>query len=131
MDAPPMGYTVMMTNWALFRMVALASCGLPLVHLASAQSTTNDKSRSPLAVVQLKEQLRSALKQTKIQQARQDYYKRLREKAEVSVLLSAPKVDVKADPGRLRGDAKAPLTIVEFSDFQCPYCQGVQATLKA
>jgi len=79
---------------------------------------------------ELKDQLRPALKQTKIQQARQDYYKRLREKAEVSILLDAPKVEVKADPGRLRGDAKAPLTIVEFSDFQCPYCQAVLPTLK-
>ena len=79
---------------------------------------------------ELKDQLRPALKQTKIQQARQDYYTRLREKAEVSILLSAPKMEVKADPGRLRGDAKAPLTIIEFSDFQCPYCKAAQPTLK-
>jgi protein-disulfide isomerase len=82
----------------------------------------------PLA--ELKDQLRSSLKQGKIQQARQDYYKALREKAQVSILLQAPKVEVKADAGRLRGDAKAALTIIEFSDFQCPYCQAVQATLK-
>src|SRR5207245_4369959 len=82
------------------------------------------------AFIELKEQLRQGLKQTKVQQARQDYYKRLREKAQVSILLQAPKVEVKADRSRLRGDAKAPLTIVEFSDFHCPYCQAVQATLK-
>jgi protein-disulfide isomerase len=79
---------------------------------------------------ELKDQLRQALKQSKIQQARQDYYKGLREKAQVSMLLQAPKVEVKADSGRLRGDAKAAVTIIEFSDFQCPYCQGAQATLK-
>ena len=209
-----------MTTFAIFRVVALATCLVQLLLLASAQSPTSDKARTPLAVVngqsiydadltavgaqlwqlrnqeyqlkssalesvinqklleaeasgkgvsadklleqevdaklgepsdaeleafylgqkdrlgnrsfaELKDQLRPALKQTKIQQARQDYYKRLREKAEVSILLDAPKVEVKADPGRLRGDAKAPLTIVEFSDFQCPYCQGVQATLNS
>ncbi len=79
---------------------------------------------------EIKPQLQQLLKKSKIQEAREDYYKRLREQAGVSIFLQKPKVQVAYDPARLRGDPKAPVVIVEFSDFQCPYCQSVEPTLK-
>src|SRR2546422_2231444 len=47
-----------------------------------------------------------------------------------SVLLRPPSIDVAYDPGRVKGDPKAPVTIVEFSDFQCPYCKRAATTMK-
>jgi protein-disulfide isomerase len=82
----------------------------------------------PLADV--KSLLRDSLKQAKIQQARQEYSKTLRADSKVVVLLSAPRVDVAYDPARVRGNPKAPVMIVEFSDFQCPYCHQVEPTIK-
>lgn len=79
---------------------------------------------------EIKAQLRQGLKQAKIQEARQTYAKHLREKADVVILLSPPRIEVASDPARLRGNPKAPVIIVEFSDFQCPYCRRVQPTLK-
>jgi protein-disulfide isomerase len=54
--------------------------------------------------------------------------KRLRERAKVEVLLTAPRYEVAAE-GPSKGPAGARITIVEFSDFQCPYCQRVLATM--
>src|SRR2546425_1606229 len=79
---------------------------------------------------ELKAQLQQLLKKAKLQQARQDYYTRLREQAAVSIFLQKPKVAVTHDPARLRGNPKAAVVMVEFSDFQCPYCQAVAPTLK-
>ena len=78
----------------------------------------------------LKVQLRQSLKQAKIQQLRQDYVKGLRSNAKITVLLSPPKFQVGYDPKRLRGNPKASVMIVEFSDYQCPYCRQVEPTVK-
>jgi protein-disulfide isomerase len=77
-----------------------------------------------------KAQLKESLRQAKAQQLRQDYIKNLRADANVAVLLSPPKVSVAYDPARVRGNPEAPVMIVEFSDYQCPYCQRVEPTVK-
>jgi protein-disulfide isomerase len=50
---------------------------------------------------------------------------------EVRVLFEPPRheVELSADDPSL-GSASAPVTLVEFSDFQCPFCQRVAPTLK-
>jgi protein-disulfide isomerase len=78
----------------------------------------------------LKAQLRQAMRQSQSNQLRQDYIKQLRSDNKVVVLLSPPKVQVAHDPKRLRGNPKAPVMIVEFSDYQCPYCHQVEPTVK-
>ena len=80
---------------------------------------------------EVKPQLQQNLKRAKVQEARQEYSTHLREQAKVAVLLSPPRVQVAFDPARVRGNPKAKVMIVEFSDYQCPYCGQVEATLKS
>jgi protein-disulfide isomerase len=79
----------------------------------------------------VKAQLKTSLKQAKLQQAHRDFYVQLHKQSQVAVLLQPPTVEVSYDAARVRGNPKAAVIIVEFSDFQCPYCQAVEPTLKS
>jgi predicted DsbA family dithiol-disulfide isomerase len=83
----------------------------------------------PLADV--KEQLRRAIQEARKERARDDYLDRLRAAAEVSIFLRPPKIEVTYDPARFRGPSDAPVVIVEFSDFQCPFCLRAVPTVQA
>lgn len=87
------------------------------------------KDLSNVPFEQIREQLRQQLKQDNLARARQTYINGLRQRAHVTVLLQAPQVKVASDPARVLGDPGAPITIVEFSDFQCPYCRKAETIL--
>lgn len=56
---------------------------------------------------------------------------RLRERASVEVLLAEVRLPVAdGDESFAQGPRGAPVTIFEFSDFQCPFCREVQPTLR-
>jgi protein-disulfide isomerase len=61
---------------------------------------------------------------------RDDYVDYLRGQADIAVMFQPPRVGVDYDRNRLRGDAKAPVTIVKFADYQCPYCEKVEASIR-
>ncbi|HEU4402499.1 MAG TPA: thioredoxin domain-containing protein [Candidatus Polarisedimenticolia bacterium] len=54
----------------------------------------------------------------------------LREKYAVKVMMEPPRIDVSLDDDAAKGPAKAPVTIVEFSDYQCPYCSRAETTVQ-
>jgi protein-disulfide isomerase len=72
------------------------------------------------------------LTEQKREEARRVLVAELRKRnAAVRVSLEPPRYTVAvtgADP--FYGNEKAPVTIVEFSDFQCPYCQRAMPTLR-
>jgi protein-disulfide isomerase len=89
-----------------------------------------NKNRIKQPLEKISEQIVSYLQQQGQEQRRQAFLKELRPRYPVTVALRAPKVDIGADGNPTLGPDNAPVTIIEFSDFQCPYCRQVQPTLK-
>lgn len=80
----------------------------------------------------VREQIRGFLRNAKVAARRDAFLQSLRSQAQVVVDLEAPPVfraEVFTDGAPVRGSASAPVTIVAFEDFQCPFCKKTQATL--
>ncbi|HEV3457040.1 MAG TPA: thioredoxin domain-containing protein, partial [Thermoanaerobaculia bacterium] len=75
-------------------------------------------------------QIKTYLQQTGQQEAREKFMQTLEAKYKVDYLFEPLRVDVAAAGFPARGPASAPVTIVEFSDFQCPFCSRVTPTLE-
>jgi protein-disulfide isomerase len=70
------------------------------------------------------------LKEQKGQQLQQTYIQSLRTKYKVQILLEPPRVMVAVDDDPSLGPADAPVVIVEFSDYQCPFCSRAEPIVK-
>jgi protein-disulfide isomerase len=94
------------------------------------QSNINQMQGRPLEV--MAPAIRRSLQDQQSGAARASLIAELRKTGpEVRVLFDAPRheVEVTADDPAI-GSPSAPVTLVEFSDFQCPFCQRVAPTLK-
>lgn len=89
-----------------------------------------NKSRIQQPLDQISPRIEAYLKQQAREQREQAFIRELRQRYEVSIALEAPTVEVSSDDDPFIGPQDAPVTIVEFSDFQCPYCRRVQPALK-
>jgi protein-disulfide isomerase len=104
----------------------------PVTESDVATFVAANRSRIPGDPAQFTGQIRSFLVEQRTTAQRQAFVGSLRAKAKVEVLLQAPPVfrsEVATAGAPVRGDVKAPITIVEFSDFHCPYCRTVQPAL--
>jgi protein-disulfide isomerase len=76
-----------------------------------------------------KSQIVNYLTQTQKQQRAQAFYDQLKKDNKVTVKLSEPRQQVEAK-GPARGPENARITLVEFSDFQCPFCSKAHDTVE-
>jgi protein-disulfide isomerase len=91
-----------------------------------------NRARLPGDPAALMPQIRQYLTEQRQGARREAFLEELRGKTKVQVLLKAPAVfratiDLTGAPTRGTSDAK--ITVVEFSDFHCPFCKRVQPTL--
>ncbi|MDJ0785469.1 MAG: DsbA family protein [Myxococcota bacterium] len=81
-------------------------------------------------IEEIRPQIEQHLKQQNLATVRDAYLATLREGQEIEVLIDAPRTEVAAT-GPSLGPDDAPVTIVEFSDYQCPFCRRVEPTIEA
>ena len=55
---------------------------------------------------------------------------KLREENEVKVYLEAPRIEIDISEAPRKGPDNAPITIVEFSDYECGFCKRSRVTLQ-
>lgn len=79
---------------------------------------------------QIKQPLTAALERRNQQLRRNALIAKLRADDGVKILLQAPRVKVVSADHPSKGPAGAPITIVEFGDFQCPFCRAAEGTVK-
>jgi protein-disulfide isomerase len=81
----------------------------------------------------VRQKIRAFLQQQKLTTRREVFVESLRSQGQVVVRLQPPpaiRVEVSTEGAPIRGAADASVTVVEFSDFECPFCKQTHPTLK-
>ncbi|MBF0106366.1 MAG: thioredoxin domain-containing protein [Deltaproteobacteria bacterium] len=109
--------------------------------LSDAKAVTEDEARSIYQLQkeryqgkefdEIKLQLMAQLSEQKKQMAMGDYIDNLKKQAQIKINLERPraKVSVDDDPSQ-GGPTTAPVTLIEFTEYQCPFCKRARATIK-
>jgi protein-disulfide isomerase len=62
--------------------------------------------------------------------ARAAFVENLRKEAKINILLMPPSADVEIAKAYSSGSLNAPVVLVEFADYECPYCQKVNPQIQ-
>lgn len=78
----------------------------------------------------LKPAITGYLKNQKSAERMQAFLTELRAKYPTKSNLLPPRVEVGVGAGYAKGPADAPITMIAFSDYECPFCKRAEATVK-
>jgi protein-disulfide isomerase len=77
----------------------------------------------------VRDQILQHLRDRRIAKVKTAYLQSLRSQASVSMRLTPPRAAVAVTDGEIRGVPGAPVMVVEYADYECPYCQQIQPVL--
>ena len=77
----------------------------------------------------VRDKIRDTIRKRRMAKAKAAYVQLLRAHAKVTVRLAPPRAEVNAN-APVRGASPAAVKFVEFADYECPYCQQIQPTVR-
>ena len=91
---------------------------------------TNPARVQSATLPQVHDAIKSLLVEQRMAEAHDAFIGKLKDKVAVTISLEPPrqKVDVAGHPAK--GPKDAPIELIEFSDFQCPFCQRANPTVE-
>lgn len=69
------------------------------------------------------------IREKRVERAKKAYMQSLRDQAKVAFVLQPPRAPISLANTPVRGAAGARVTLVEYADYECPYCQQAQPEL--
>lgn len=72
---------------------------------------------------EVKGELIKQIKNNKKTTSYSKFIAQIKKDAKVEIFMTRPRLDVSVDDDPSKGNPKAPITIVEFSEYQCPFCK--------
>lgn len=79
----------------------------------------------------VREKILEKIRQLRTEKAKSAYLQTLRTESTVYIVLAPPSVTLEAmNPQMTQGPKDAQVTLVEFADYECPYCQRVAPDVK-
>ena len=77
----------------------------------------------------VKGQILQHVRERRMAKAKAAYIASIRGAANIAIRLTPPRTQITTKNTFVRGNADAPVTIIEYADYECPYCQQNQATV--
>lgn len=71
-----------------------------------------------------------SIRERRIAKIKKEYLQSLKTQAKIAVSVAPPRIPIAVENAALRGVPNAPVLLVEYADYECPYCQQVQPALK-